>query len=200
MKTIVLATGNRDKAAEIKEMLGGRYDVLTMGDAGIDVDIVEDGDSYEANALIKVHAIAPFLKDKDVIIMADDSGLSVDALDGAPGIYSARYAGEHVTYTDNNEKLLAAMAEVPADKRGAAFVCAIAMILPNGEEKTVRGEVRGSIAFELTGNRGFGYDPLFLVEGDGRSFAQMDANEKNAMSHRARAVAEAQKVLEAAGL
>lgn len=197
MQTIILATGNRDKAAEIETMLNNRYRVLTMGDAGIETEIIEDGDTYEANALIKIHAIAPFVKDPDVILMADDSGLSVDALDGAPGIYSARYAGEHVTYTDNNAKLLAAMAGI--QDRGAAFICAIAMRLPGGEELTVRGTVRGTIAEHLTGDGGFGYDPLFLVEGMDKSYAEMSADEKNAISHRAKAVAAAREVLESKG-
>lgn len=196
MKTIVLATGNRHKAVELKEMLGGDYEIKTMGEMGIDVDIIEDGQTFEDNALIKVHAIAPFLKGRDVILMADDSGLEVDALNGAPGVYSARYAGEDVTYADNNAKLLKEMRDVPDEKRGAAFVCCMAAILPDGTTWTVRGTVRGSIARSLCGEAGFGYDPLFLVEGDGRSYAQMSEAEKNAISHRGRAVALAKEKLE----
>ena len=196
MKTIVLATGNKDKAREIKAMLDHKFEVKTMKDMGIDIEIIEDGDTFEDNALIKVRAIQPFVKDSEIIIMGDDSGLSVDALDGAPGIYSARYAGEDVTYRDNNEKLLKAMRDVPEEKRGAEFVSAIAMILPDGQELTVRGTVRGRIAFDFMGEEGFGYDPLFIVEETGKSYAQMAPEEKNDISHRARAVARAKQILE----
>lgn len=196
MKTIVLATGNKDKAREIKAMLDHKFEVKSMKDMGIDIEIIEDGDTFEDNALIKVRAIQPFVKDSEMIIMGDDSGLSVDALDGAPGIYSARYAGEDVTYRDNNEKLLKAMRDVPEEKRGAEFVSAIAMILPDGQELTVRGTVRGRIAFDFMGEEGFGYDPLFIVEETGKSYAQMTPEEKNDISHRARAVARAKQILE----
>ena len=196
MKTIVLATGNKDKAREIKAMLDHKFEVKTMKDMGIATQIIEDGETFEDNALIKVRAIQPFVKDAEMIIMGDDSGLSVDALDGAPGIYSARYAGEDVSYRDNNEKLLNAMKDVPEEKRGAEFVSVIAMILPDGQELTVRGTVRGRIAYDFMGDEGFGYDPLFIVEETGKSYAQMAPEEKNAVSHRARAVARAKQILE----
>ena len=196
MKTIVLATGNKDKAREIKAMLDHKFEVKTMKDMGIDTQIIEDGETFEDNALIKVRAIQPFVKDAEMIIMGDDSGLCVDALDGAPGIYSARYAGEDVSYRDNNEKLLNAMKDVPEEKRGAEFVSVIAMILPDGQELTVRGTVRGRIAYDFMGDEGFGYDPLFIVEETGKSYAQMAPEEKNAVSHRARAVARAKQILE----
>lgn len=196
MKTIVLATGNKDKAREIKAMLDHKFEVKTMKEMGIDVEIIEDGETFEDNALIKVRTIKPFVKDPEMIIMGDDSGLSVDALDGAPGIYSARYAGEDVTYRDNNEKLLNAMKDVPEEKRGAEFVSVIAMILPDGQELTVRGTVRGKIAFDFMGEEGFGYDPLFIVEETGKSYAQMAPEEKNDISHRARAVERAKHILQ----
>ena len=186
MKTIVLATGNKDKAREIKAMLDHKFEVKTMKDMGIDTQIIEDGETFEDNALIKVRAIQPFVKDAEMIIMGDDSGLSVDALDGAPGIYSARYAGEDLN----------AMKDVPEEKRGAEFVSVIAMILPDGQELTVRGTVRGRIAYDFMGDEGFGYDPLFIVEETGKSYAQMAPEEKNAVSHRARAVARAKQILE----
>lgn len=197
MRTIILATGNKDKAREIKAMLDHKFEVITMKEAGIDVDIVEDGETYEDNALIKVRAIKPYVKDPEVIVMGDDSGLSVDCLDGAPGVYSARYAGENVTYADNNRKLLAEMKDVPEGKRGAEFVSVIAMILPGGEERVMRGSVPGKIAFDLVGEDGFGYDPLFIEAESGKSYAEMSAEEKNAVSHRARAVAAAKAVLAA---
>lgn len=196
MKTIVLATGNKDKAREIKAMLDHKFEVKTMKEMGIDVEIIEDGETFEDNALIKVRTIKPFVKDQEMIIMGDDSGLSVDALDGAPGIYSARYAGEDVTYRDNNEKLLNAMKDVPEEKRGAEFVSVIAMILPDGQELTIRGTVRGKIAFDFMGEEGFGYDPLFIVEETGKSYAQMAPEEKNDISHRARAVERAKHILQ----
>lgn len=196
MRTIVLATGNKDKAREIKAMLDHKFDVKTMKEMGIDVEIIEDGETFEDNALIKVRTIKPFVTDPEMIIMGDDSGLSVDALNGAPGIYSARYAGEDVTYRDNNEKLLEAMKAVPEEKRGAEFVSVIAMVLPNGEELTVRGTVRGRIAFDFMGNEGFGYDPLFIVEETGKSYAEMTPEEKNQLSHRARAVERARQILQ----
>ena len=160
---IILATSNPHKAIEIHDMLDGAYEVLTMADAGIDVDIIEDGATFEENALIKVRAIRPYVKDTDAILMADDSGLCVDALDGAPGIFSARYAGENVTYADNNRKLLKALADVPAEKRGAQFVCAVALIFPDGEKWTGRVIVEGRIAASLQGDGGFDRDRKSVV-------------------------------------
>jgi len=195
MKTILLATGNQDKAREIKALLDNVFEVVTMKDFGIDIDIIEDGLTYEENALIKVRALKPYVRGKDVIIMGDDSGLSVDFIDGAPGIYSARYAGENVDYAANNQKLLEVMKEVPKEKRGAAFISAIAIIFPDGRELTFRGEVRGTIAFDYCGKSGFGYDPLFIHRSTGRSYAEMTKDEKNKFSHRAAAVAKAKTVL-----
>lgn len=195
MRTILLATGNQDKAREIKAMLGGDFEVVTMKDLGIEIEIIEDGQSYEENALIKVRALKPYAQGKDMIIMGDDSGLSVDALNGEPGIYSARYAGENVSYADNNKKLLAVLAEVPEEKRGAAFITAIAMILPDGRELTCQGLVRGKIAFDYCGAGGFGYDPLFIHEETGRCYGAMTKAEKNRISHRAVAVANAKSLL-----
>lgn len=196
-KVIVLATGNIHKAKEINDMLGDSYRVMTMGEAGIDVDIIEDGNTFEDNALIKIRTIAPYLEAENYILMADDSGLAVDALAGAPGIYSARYAGEEVSYADNNKKLIAEMKDVEEDRRGAEFICVIAIGLPNGEEITVKGIVRGKIARELHGDAGFGFDPLFEVEGMGKTYAELSAGEKNEISHRAVAVRKAKSILDA---
>lgn len=195
IRTILLATGNQDKAKEIKAMLGDDFEVLTMKDLGIKIEIVEDGLTYKANALIKVRALKPYLQGKDLIIMGDDSGLSVDCLNGDPGIYSARYAGENVSYADNNKKLLKAMANVPEANRGAAFITAIAMILPDGRELTCEGLVRGKIAFDYCGEGGFGYDPLFIHEASGRCYGDMTKAEKNSLSHRALAVEKARQIL-----
>ena len=195
MRTILLATGNPDKARELKTMLGADFEVKTMKDFGIDIDIIEDGQTYEANALIKVRALQPLVKGKDLIIMGDDSGLSVDCLNGAPGIYSARYAGEEATYADNNKKLLKEMADVPEANRGAAFITVIAMILPDGRELCCEGLVRGKIAFDYCGVGGFGYDPLFIHEASGRCYGDMTKAEKNRLSHRAVAIAKARELL-----
>ena len=195
MRTILLATGNQDKATELKAMLGADFEVQTMRDFGIDMDIIEDGLTFEANALIKVRALQPYVIGKDLIIMGDDSGLSVDCLNGAPGIYSARYAGDHVSYADNNQKLLQEMADVPEENRGAAFIPAIAMILPDGRELTCEGLVRGKIAFDYCGAGGFGYDPLFIHEASGRCYGDMSKAEKNRLSHRAVAVEKAREIL-----
>ena len=195
MRTILLATGNQDKATELKAMLGADFEVQTMRDFGIDMDIIEDGLTFEANALIKVRALQPYVIGKDLIIMGDDSGLSVDCLNGAPGIYSARYAGDHVSYADNNQKLLQEMADVPEENRGAAFITAIAMILPDGRELTCEGLVRGKIAFDYCGAGGFGYDPLFIHEASGRCYGDMTKAEKNRLSHRAVAVEKAREIL-----
>jgi XTP/dITP diphosphohydrolase len=195
MKTIVLATGNQNKAKEISQILGDDFEVLTMTELGIDDDIIEDGDTFEENALIKVRVNAQ-IKKRDAIIMGDDSGLSVDALDGAPGIFSARYAGEEVTYTDNNLKLLREMAAVDDDKRGASFVTVIALLFPDGREETCEGIVRGHIARDFAGSGGFGYDPLFIHEETGRCYAEMTEAEKNAVSHRGVALKRAKSLLE----
>ena len=195
MRTILLATGNQDKATELKAMLGADFEVQTMRDFGIDMDIIEDGLTFEANALIKVRALQPYVIGKDLIIMGDNSGLSVDCLNGAPGIYSARYAGDHVSYADNNQKLLQEMADVPEENRGAAFITAIAMILPDGRELTCEGLVRGKIAFDYCGAGGFGYDPLFIHEASGRCYGDMSKAEKNRLSHRAVAVEKAREIL-----
>lgn len=195
MRTILLATANQDKATELKAILGADFEVQTMKDFGIDMDIIEDGLTFEANALIKVRALQPYVIGKDLIIMGDDSGLSVDCLNGAPGIYSARYAGDHVSYADNNQKLLQEMADVPEENRGAAFITAIAMILPDGRELTCEGLVRGKIAFDYCGAGGFGYDPLFIHEASGRCYGDMSKAEKNRLSHRAVAVEKAREIL-----
>ena len=180
--TIVLASGNRHKIAEFQSILK-RYipdaEVVSMKDVGIVDDIVEDGTSFEENAMIKARAVASH----GYIGVGDDSGLAVDALDGAPGIYSARYAGEHGNDSANNEKLLLEL-EGKTD-RAASFVCAIACVMPNGESFCVRGEAKGVILHELKGQGGFGYDPLFYVEECGKTFAELSADEKNKISHRA---------------
>ena len=182
---IVFASGNKHKIEEFEAIIK-RYipsiEVVSMKEAGIFDDIVEDGLTFEENAMIKARAVSKY----GYIGVADDSGLSVDALGGAPGIYSARYAGEHGNDKNNNIKLLENMRNV--ENRRAAFVCAIACAFPNGEEHSdfcVRGECPGIITYEERGEGGFGYDPLFFVEKFQRTYAELTPDEKNEISHRA---------------
>lgn len=184
---IVIATGNAHKAEELGAILGKYLPgvaVVTMRDAGICEDIEENGASFEENAMIKARVVAAH----GFIGIGDDSGLTVDALGGAPGIFSARYAGEHGNDKKNNAKLLSELSGI--ENRDAAFVCAIACAFPESlgaENFTVRGECRGSIIETERGQGGFGYDPLFSVDGYGKTFAELLPEEKNAISHRARA-------------
>ncbi len=187
-KRIIFATGNKDKLKEIKEIIGEiSPELLTMRDADIHVDIKENGSTYEENALIKVRAIAPFLKPGD-IAMADDSGLEIDYLNKEPGIYSARYMGEDTSYKIKNAALMERLKGVAEEKRTARFVCAIAAILPDGTEITTRGVIEGIIAHEECGKGGFGYDPIFYVPNLRKTTAELTDGEKNQVSHRGRAL------------
>lgn len=182
---IVFASGNRHKIAEFEAILKKyipEIEIASLKDAGIDDDIVEDGASFEENAMIKARAVAKH----GYIGVGDDSGLSVDALDGAPGIYSARYAGEHGNDKKNNEKLLSVMKN--EENRACAFVCSIACAFPDGMEQDdfcVRGECRGTLLYEERGEGGFGYDPMFFVEQFNKTFGELLPEEKNSISHRA---------------
>lgn len=183
---LILATSNKDKAREIAEILSDTpFVVTTMKEEGYDPDIVEDGKTFEENALIKartVHALA-----KGAYVMADDSGLCIDALDGAPGIYSARFCGENSTYPEKFAKIFEMLKDVPEEKRTAKFVCSIAVVRPDGSEFTVRGEVRGVLHEKPMGDGGFGYDPIFYVPEFGMTTAQMTKEQKNSISHRGKA-------------
>jgi len=185
-KRIIVATKNRGKLEEIAQLLSGLpYEVVSMTDAGVTGDITEDGSTFEENALIKARTVWNATGDT---VMADDSGLEVDYLGGAPGIYSARYAGQSATDEDKFCKLLKELSGVPEDQRNARFVCAIALILPDGREVTVRGTCEGYIAEEPAGAGGFGYDPVFYVPEFGMTFAQMGEELKNSISHRGNAL------------
>jgi XTP/dITP diphosphohydrolase len=180
---LVLASANPDKVAEIAAILGGDVD-LQPRPAGL-ADVVEDGDTLEANARLKAVAVGAAA---GAAAVADDTGLEVDALGGAPGVYTARFAGEDATYADNVAKLLADLAGVPEAERGARFRTVALARFPDGSEVLAEGVVEGMISTEARGPRGFGYDPLFIpADGDGRTFAQMTADEKHAISHRGRA-------------
>ncbi len=188
MKTrIIFATGNKNKLREIKEILGEeKYDIVTMKEAGIDIDIVEDGATFEENSLIKSRAIAKYAP--DAIVLADDSGLEIDALNKEPGIYSARYMGEDTSYDIKNANLIERLEGVEKEDRSARFVCAVSAVFPDGTEKAVRGTIEGYIGWEPMGTNGFGYDPIFYLWDKDVSTASISPEEKNAISHRGQAL------------
>lgn len=183
MKRLLIATNNAGKVREIKAILGGFYDELvSLKDIGLNLNVVEDGDTFEANAVKKAREAA---QAAGCDALADDSGLCVEALGGAPGVYSARYAGEDATDEQNNQKLLAALDG--ATDRNAKFVSAVALV--SGDTVTTAyGEVIGEIALAPSGRNGFGYDPLFYKPELGQTFAEIPADIKNTLSHRARAL------------
>jgi XTP/dITP diphosphohydrolase len=186
MKKLIAATKNKGKIKEIMEILDGLpYEVISMEQAGISDDIEENGSTFEENALIKARALH---KITGQMVMADDSGLEVDHLGGAPGIYSSRFAGEGATDEDKNKKLLSLLEGVPLEKRTARFVCVIAVIFPNGKHFTVRGTCEGFIGFKAEGSNGFGYDPLFFMSEYNMTTAQMSSEQKHKISHRGKAL------------
>ena len=193
MKRFVVATQNRDKLEEIARLLRPiGIEPVSLKEVGVDFsDVEETGKTFLENAQIKARAA---FEKSGLPSIGDDSGLAVDALNGAPGIYSARYAGEGATNEMRIEKLLRNLEGVPEKKRTARLVCAVCCILESGEELCVQGECEGTIAFEPVGEGGFGYDPVFLIE-DGRSFAQLTDREKDGMSHRGRALKKLQQAL-----
>ena len=192
---IIFATGNNDKMREIKEILGDiGYEIISMKEAGISVDIVEDGNSFEENALIKARAVANCCND---IVLADDSGLEVDYLDKAPGIYSARFMGEDTSYDIKNQAIIDKLDGVPDGDRTARFVCAVAAVLPTGEEIVTRGTIEGMIGYEIAGENGFGYDPIFYVKEFGCTTAEISPEKKNEVSHRGNALRKMKKELQA---
>jgi len=185
---IIFATNNDNKMVEIRAILADlQMEILDMKGAGIDMDIVEDGTTFEENALIKARALANILPND--IILADDSGLEIDYLNKAPGVYSARFEGRDTPYEIKNRKLLGKLEGVPDEQRSARFVCVIAMIIPGVGERIERGTIEGRIGYECKGSNGFGYDPIFYVPEYGMTTAQMDEALKNQLSHRGKALA-----------
>jgi XTP/dITP diphosphohydrolase len=182
-RRVVVATSNRGKLAELRRLLPPDVELLTLTDLGIE-QIPETGTTFEENARIKALAAA---ERGGMVAVADDSGLDVDALGGAPGDYSARYAGEDGNDERNRAKLLAAMARIPASERAARFRCVVAVATPDGRVETADGVCEGRVGEQEAGEHGFGYDPLFVLP-DGRAMAQLPPEEKNRISHRARAV------------
>lgn len=201
MDTIIFATGNENKMVEIRmilEDLGCR--ILSQKEAGIQADVVEDGTTFEENALIKATEIAKIAHGmpeyKNAVVMADDSGLEIDYLNKEPGIYSARYMGEDTSYDIKNQALLDRLEGVPDEKRTARFVCAIAAILPDESSEVVRGTMEGIIGHEIAGENGFGYDPIFFLPEYGCTSAEVSPEKKNELSHRGEGLRKMRKILE----
>ena len=193
VREVVLATRNRNKGEELAALLADMgVTIRTLDEFPDAPDVVEDGDTCEANAIKKARAIAEFT---GLPAVADDTGLEVDALDGRPGVYAARYAGEHATYADNCRKLLLELKGVPRERRTARFVTVAAIALPSDGVRTAQGILDGLIAEEASGTLGFGYDPVFFVPESGKTLAQLSADEKNRISHRAKAFIRAKELL-----
>lgn len=183
---LILASKNKHKAEEMQAILGERITLITQDEAGAgDIDVIEDGNTFEENAIKKAVTV---MEATGLPCIADDSGLCVDALGGAPGIYTARFAGENATDDDNIQKLLSELDGVETEKRTARFVCVIALSFPGKEPVTFRGECEGLILTEKHGKNGFGYDPVFYIEQFGKAMAELPAEVKNSISHRSRAL------------
>ena len=185
-RKVIFATSNAGKMKEVRSILEGLdVEVLSMKEAGVFVDVVEDGSTFEENATIKATAIQ---KECGEIVLADDSGLEVDFLNKEPGIYSARYMGEDTSYDIKNQNLIDRLAGVPDERRTARFVCAIAAAFPDGSVEITRGTIEGQIGYEEKGENGFGYDPIFYVPEFGKTTAELSEEEKNQVSHRGKAL------------
>ncbi len=199
---IVFATGNKDKMKEIRRILGDLdAEILSMKEAGVFEDVVEDGTTFSENAAIKASAIYKLLEEKDpkaakeTVVLADDSGLEVDYLGGEPGIYSARYLGKDTPYTEKNRIIIERLKDAVGEERSARFVCAIAACLPGGKMLGTLGKMEGRIGYEIAGENGFGYDPIFFLPEYGKTSAEISSDEKNAISHRGKALREMEKLL-----
>ena len=186
MKRIIFATSNEGKMKEIRLIMkDSGYEVLSLKEAGVVADIEENGTTFEENAIIKASEIARMTGE---LVLADDSGLEVDYLDKAPGIYSARFLGEDTDYTIKNNYIIDKLDGVPVEQRTARFVCAIALATPDGTAVTRRATIEGYIGFEIRGENGFGYDPIFMVPEFDKTTAELSMEEKNKISHRAKAL------------
>jgi len=192
MKKIIFATGNQEKMKEIRQIMEGcPVEVYSMKEAGISCDVEENAITFSENARIKAEAIAEIVRanNEEAIVLADDSGLEIDALNKEPGVYSARYMGENTSYREKNANLISRLDGVPQEKRSARFVCAIAAVLPNGEVFHIQETIEGYIGYEEKGENGFGYDPIFMVPEFGCTTAQLSMEQKNKISHRGKALA-----------
>jgi XTP/dITP diphosphohydrolase len=195
---IIFATGNAHKMEEIRMIMSDvDVEIKSIKEENIDVDIVEDGTTFEENATIKARAIADVYRKRgeNVAVLADDSGLEIDYLNKEPGIYSARYMGEDTSYRIKNANLIKRLENVPDEKRTARFVCAIAAVLPDGREFVKRGTIEGRIGYEEKGSNGFGYDPIFYLPEYGMYSAELDPEEKNRISHRGKALEAMKEIL-----
>lgn len=201
MKKVIFATGNKHKMIEIRMILSDLgMEILSQKEAGIAADVVEDGKTFEENALIKASEIAKIARQnpeyKDAVVLADDSGLEIDYLNKEPGIYSARYMGEDTSYDVKNGSFLERLDGVPDEKRTARFVCAIAAVFPDGSHEVVRGTMEGMIGHEIIGDHGFGYDPIFFLPEYGCTSAQLSPEKKNELSHRGEGLRKIRKIIE----
>ena len=192
-KKLLIATNNAGKVAEIKAIFSGIYDeVVSLKDIGLNLNTIEDGDTFEANALKKAKEA---FDETGLDTLADDSGLCVDALYGHPGVRSARYAGEHATDEENYQKLLDAMVDIENDERTARFVCTMVLVREGKPETVTQGKCEGIIAEKPSGNGGFGYDPCFYVSEFGCTMAELLPEQKNAISHRGKALEKLKQIL-----
>lgn len=191
---MIFATGNIGKLKEIKDILGDiGEEIISMKEAGIDIDIEENGTTFEENAIIKAKAI---MEMTGQLVLADDSGLEVDALNKEPGIYSARYLGKDTSYEVKNQNIIDRLEGIEGDARSARFVCAIAAAFPDGEVIVTRGTIEGVIAHKPAGTNGFGFDPIVYVPEYGMTTGEMDPEAKNLISHRGKALRSMKKILE----
>ncbi len=197
MKKLIFATGNAGKMKEIRMILADMgYEIRSMKEEGLDPEIIEDGTTFEENARIKAKAVAALT---DAIVLADDSGLEIDALNKEPGIYSARYMGEDTSYHIKNNNLIERLEGVPEERRTARFVCAIAAALPDGRVLETKGTIEGRIGYEERGENGFGYDPIFFVPEYGCTSAELTEEQKNEISHRGKALRAMKELLKTQG-
>lgn len=194
-KKIIFATGNQGKMREIRMIMGDLgVEILSQKEADFSGEIIEDGTTFEENAIIKAKAVAEQFP--DTIVLADDSGLEVDYLGKEPGVYSARYCGEDTPYNIKNQKILDRLEGVPREKRTARFVCVIAGVFPGGEVFTTRGTIEGEIGYEIAGENGFGYDPIFYVPEFQCTTAELSMEQKNKLSHRGKALREMKGIIQ----
>ena len=195
MRKIIFATGNEGKMKEIRMILSDLgYEIWSMKEIGLDMEIEENGTTFEENAIIKARAISERTGE---IVLADDSGLEVDYLNGEPGIYSARFLGEDTPYDVKNRYIIDQLADAKGDERSARFVCAIACVFPNGDVKTTRGTIEGLIGYEQKGSNGFGYDPIFYIPEYDCTTAELSAEVKNEISHRGKALEAMKEIIQA---
>lgn len=194
-KRIIFATGNEGKMKEVRVILADiGYEILSLKDIGYDKEIIEDGKTFEENALIKAKTIS---KEVNEIVLADDSGLEVDYMDKQPGIYSARFLGEDTSYHIKNQYIIDQLKDAKLEERTARFVCAIACVFPDGKTLTTRGIIEGYIGYEERGENGFGYDPIFMIPEFNCSTAELDLEQKNRISHRGKALESMKKLISA---